>query len=263
MELNMNRIKRILLLLLIATFVFCSGCSLRSSPDISKYTSYNCYDYHLACLKTEGRSGTAEVTKIDEANREVTDRVSFQKIIDVSDDQFVYANVFVLLQPPEKVVLQNPDNYVDVWVDWTIKKVDVFYVDLYKPIDQNKPAIIPNKIISLTDDSDIISELTEFVLADNYIKKFENPTGYSREYGSDYERVFYIRVYFNESENIVWDSKFMSFYSDELHDRIIFLDKGRTPNMCYFPSTKYVSLGKDTQLYKWMSEVIETLSDNN
>lgn len=231
------------------------------SIDAEKYTSYVCYDYHLACLDAESDGATAEVTCSEDDGTGHTSKVRFRQIIGASDDQFISATVLpgLLLGASEHVVMQNPDNYVDVLADWTIKTIELYYVDYKHPIEQDELATIPSRVLASTSDMTCASELKECILADHDTEAL--PDGYTVEHRNDETYyVFYIRIHFNESENIVWDSELISFLSKEGQDRIIQVDMGRKPNDLATPSSKNTSIGDYAHLYAWISDAIDSIS---
>ena len=103
------------------------------------------------------------------------------------------------------------------------------------------------------------SELKECILTDHDTEAL--PDGYTVEHRNDETYyVFYIRIHFNESENIVWDSELISFLSEEGQDRIIQVDMGRKPNDLATPSSKNTSIGDYAHLYSWISDALDGIS---
>ena len=110
-----NKFHKGLLFFLVTTILWLSSCA-QSRINPEKYTSYICYDYHLACLNVENGSAAAKITYREVDGTEGTAYARFRKISEVSDDQFVYASVSwqLLIGYPQRVIMQNPDKYVDV-----------------------------------------------------------------------------------------------------------------------------------------------------
>ena len=249
--------KLISLIIAVACIFLCS-CNSCQVIDAEKYRSYVCYDGRLTCLKVGLSSNSINVTNID-GSREETLKISYRKIRGESDEQFIYANVFRFLDGNYKAVMQNPDNYIDVWNEWTVEKIDVFYQSSYEP-KKSKTARIPTKIVSSTQSADAIAELTEIVVSEKSSGKIEIPKGYiSEDYRKDVEPhyYFYIRVHFNESDNIIWDARIEVYYSEELQDRIIVMDNTKAPSFYINKEWKEYVLDKNTALYSWLNEAIE------
>ena len=240
-----------------------SGCD-KTSINPEKYTSYICYDYHLKCLETEGEKAITEISYQDDlTNNEYKQKAWFQKIVGESDDTFIYAEVLssLPLVPSDKVVMQNPNNYIDIWNDWSIKKIELYYIDGRDPIEQNKAANIPDKIIASTTDLGCLYEFIELVKSsDDETEKFILPYGYVREHMYDGVGLsYYIRVYFNESENIIWDSQVTSFLSNESPTRVICVDNGRNPDGIASINSKDVNIGNYEKLFEWISDTIQSV----
>jgi hypothetical protein len=242
-------------LAVILVLSFC-GCSREYLPS-EKYASYVCYDYQLACLSVDTKKSkeTTVTYTYEYVENNVTDGsvlVIYQKIPDVSDDQFISGHVRTapILDVGSYAVLQNPDNYVDVMQDWTIRKIELYYVRVKQ---QNQSAIVPDKVIASTSDAECLSACKEFVL--NGEDTETNLDGYVSEYDTSRWQ-FYMRVYFNESKNIVWEAQIRSYFSDELQDRLIYVDKGRHPYAFSTRNDNFVSLVDYPQLYSWISDAV-------
>lgn len=239
------------------------GCE-RTSIDPQKYTSYCCYDYHLKCLAIEGKKAKTEISHSDDSTGvEYTQNAWMQKIVGESDDMFIYAEVIpsLSLGSSDKIIMQNPNHYVDVWNDWTVEKIELYYIDGHNPIEQDKPANIPTAIIATTQEGECLSNIKKLVESSDEWAKPNLPDGYVRENvdknGTSYS--YYIRVYFKESESIVWDSQVECYYSSENKDRIIYIDIGKKPDGIASVNAKYININCCACLLNW----IVTSIDNN
>ena len=262
--------KFLICLLAITTLLPCalSSCSKpeESLSDPEKYTSYICYDYHLKCLEPEGKAVKTEFSYRDDfTDIECTERAWIQKIANESDDMFIYARVLpsLLLGTSHKVVMQNPNNYVNVWTDWSVDKIELYYISLHKPITQDKSANIPTAVIATTAKGERILDIKNLVNnAPNEWEKYNIPKGYVRENVDENgrEHVYYLRVHFKESENIVWESQVESFYSSTDNNRIIYIDAGKEPNGVASNNIRDMNLSNYPSLYSWISKAIDTLN---
>lgn len=239
---------------LLGTLVGCKETSI----DPQKYTSYCCYDYHLKCLATEGKKAKTRITHFDDSGVDYTTNAWLQRIAGESDGMFIYAQVLpqIPLGPSDKVIMQNPDHYVDVWNDWTVEKIELYWIDLNKPIAQDKPANIPTAVIGTTQEGECLSNIKMLVESSDEWAKQNIPDGYVRE---SYDCFYYVRVYFEESESIVWDSQVKCYHSSENKDRIIYIDIGKKPEWIASVDEKYANINNYACLLDW----IVTSIDNN
>ena len=107
--------KRTLIVLLSLTLLFLPGCGRKIQPD--KYVNYVCYDHLLTSIDVEEKLERAVIERGTSKYN-----VAYRLLPDISDDQMVYMSVALFLSPITYYIMQNPDNYVNVWTDWTIKK---------------------------------------------------------------------------------------------------------------------------------------------
>ncbi len=242
-------------LLLVFNLVLSTGCSNEGEIDVDKYRNYICYDYHLSCLDAKESKAYLDVEKED-----VSYRIWYRQPNSVNDENFVCASVRMNfpLASPDLVVMQNPDKYVDVWKDWTITKVEIYYQDINdaKPLwEENEPSRTPAEIIGTITDTEVFAELVDFVTNDNYSNKVEIPENYKRETYGDGSLKLYIRVHFEESETIVWDSEIDCYVSQQGKLRYIAIDKGRIPDGIASPKAHTVlinELSKLTTSISWL-----------
>ena len=123
--------------------------------------------------------------------------------------------------------------------------------------------MIPDRVIDSTANNNVLTALNEVIIADGGIEKYYKPEGYEVEY-YDTETLdginvrFYLRVYFNESKNIVWDTNVTSLYSKESDHRIITMDIGKTLCESGIKQSKSLVLDDPTcSLYDWLDLLIE------
>lgn len=154
-----------------------TGCQ-QEAFDTEKYESYRLYDKFLVCLDSESEASTS----VEYAGKEY--HVTFYKVKGVSDDQFIYANIdeSIPLAPSHWCVLQNPDNYVDVWSEWTVKEIQICTSDT----------------ILATTTSQLCAQDLSLLNRTEPVKLPDTP--------SKYLTTLSIRVIFEESESIIWVS---------------------------------------------------------
>lgn len=244
------------LFLLVCLTILLSGCNSQKVTQTDKYKEYKCFDYHLACLDAEEEKSKA-VVELDGIGYTFL----YRKPVGESDEKFICSSVSQQhpLSSPMLVIMQNPNNYIDVFKEWTIKKIELYCVDLKstKPLwDEDEPARTPASVMTATTDVTIFNELTNFITDENYSEKYILKGNSKRETPND-NYVIYIRVHFNESNNIVWDSTVNSYISAQSRD--ITIDKGRTPEGIASPNSLSVSVNSFTNLSSWISATIDQL----
>lgn len=257
-----------LIIVLVVVSALLSGCSRDpyryDIPNPEKYASYICYDYHLYCLDAYKNADSA----LMEDELGATYKVSYRYAVGESDDEFICARagLYAPLSFPEILILQNPEQYIDVWNDWTVKEIQLYVQDLhddnFKRIDEeDEPARTPTSIIATTADADCLTEIKTFAAADEP-QPFIPPDGYVNEILQKDRFKFYIRVSFNESANIVWDSAVTPYYSEETGDRLICIDKGNMDDL-FSINAQDVSAEHLDGLASFLSDEIETFFEAN
>ncbi len=248
----------IISIILIMALVLIPGFKNQNEIDAEKYKNYVCYDYHLACLDAKESKAYLDVEKDD-----VSYRIWYRQPNSVDDEKFVCASVRMKfpLASTDLVVMQNPDKYVDVWKEWTITEVEIYYQDINnsKPLwKEDEPSRTPTKIIGTITDTEVFAELVDFVTNDDYSDKILLSEDYGREtYGDGFSPQIYIRVHFEESETIVWDSKIACYVSKQDQPRLISIDKGRTPSGIASTKSHTVIINELSKLTTSISEQID------
>jgi hypothetical protein len=247
---------KILLFLLTFITILLSGCNAQEVIQTNKYKEYKCFDYHLACLDAD-ENKLKSMIEVDSVGYTIL----YRKPIGESDEKFICSSVSKQhpLSSTELVIMQNPDNYIDVFAEWTIKKIELYCINLYNTIplwDENEPARTPASIMSTTTDVAVFDELINFVTDVNYFEKYTLKENFTREMPND-DYVIYIRVHFNESDNIIWDSEISSYVSEQKKYRDITIDKGRVPEGIASKNTLSVQINSFANLSNWISTTID------
>ena len=238
-------------LILFISMIILFGCSNQGALEAEDYVGYKCFDYHLACLDAYSQKAKTvlEFDGIDYT-------VQFRKAVGVSDSQFICAKVCARqpLATADHGIMQNPDDYIDVLKDWTVNNIELYYKSVYDTKEDDEPARVPTKILSANSDSIVAEELIGLLTSTVDPGKYE--PGNELKLESD-EYTLYIRIHFNESETIVWDSHVDIRISSETKTRVIAIDKGRTPKAVVGRHSIYVSIENCTRLKEWISAQIE------
>ena len=200
------------------------------SVENYQYTKYKCYDYHLKCYsKDDYISEPIEATYFDHYHKSFKGNASFQQISDVHKSQFIYAYWENPKSTPKlkyEKIMQNPNNYVDVFKDWTITKIEFF---CYEDLKGKQSGTCTNAIdvIMSTTDEKVISDLRNCILNDKTTDELKNHLSYTGEYYSDNKIYSYIRVHFAESDNIIWETEIFRYISESEESSLIYIDSGR------------------------------------
>lgn len=255
------RLMRLIPMLLLLA-VLLSGCKsdpyAHSTPDPEKYASYQCYDPHLFCLDAYKLTDSTLV----ENELGLTFKITYRYAVGESDEEFICANVTLnyFMAFPDVRILQNPQRYVDVWNDWTIKEIKIYvqdlhdddFVSLYK---ETEPARTPTKVLASATDADCFADMKAFA-TDGAAEGYICPDDYYNEMHVDDGRYrFFIRVSFNESKNIVWDSEISSYCSEATGERIICIDNGTMSNL-FESDSKNVNISQFDKLNSFVADAI-------
>ena len=244
--------KNIIIILLAA----CCLCGCGSKPASRKYVNYQLYDNHLYCTDVEEESVRA-ICESENARGSFNAR----RLKNIPDEQFICARyrASIFAGYYINVILQNPDNYVDVINEWTISSVELY---LYLRNKDDELARTPDKIVASTDNQDVICELLEFLNNDEYSKSVflsDSVVSYD-EYGQKDKQKYelFLRVNFEEAENIVWDTEVWSGIRNE-GSRYIIVD--RIHSEVFLPNGLeiYAPIDDYPELYEWVNSAIEDI----
>ena len=248
-----------------------AGCSIynhiKNAPSgidakmYKQYKSYKRYDYHLKCFDKEDYiTEQIQAKYVDYRGQKYKGNVSLQKISGVDDDQFVYAYWERTTQSDNslkysdyEMVMQNPDNYIDVIKDWTITKIEIIRYGNAEELDYHEDESDKN-IISSTTDDEVLSDLKKCILNEKDEEEFREFYTYSGDYYSDDFLRTYIRVHFAESDNIVWETEFNRYLSDKKDSSLIYVDTGRNSYGYSYNITRFSLIYKYSNLKNWIEE---------
>ncbi len=245
-----------------------SGCVSNKTLITDKYCNYKFYDHHLQCLNATPRIAT-EIRIYN--NREYW--LYYKKPKNTSDDQFICACISQRSYLPlrENVIMQNPDNYIDVLNDWTIKQIIIYDIDVNDlesrqgrrvrkstwasmwAIDETT-ARNPTDILATTTDLNVINDFlclfTTDYLQENSYSNYENIKTRSATYS-------YVRVYFEESDDIVRDSEMRLYYGNNSLDRYITIDTGRSVRRIADPISNDTVINNLPYLFEFVSSATD------
>lgn len=158
----------------------------------SDYSDYYCYDYNLTCLEL-GRPDGKYYTDDDE-NYEF----KYWRVKGEPTEDFVFSTARwrVPLTRAEGFILQNPSTFVYVIRDWTVDEIFVCAEDISRDEWGTDPLV---RVVDAGKKNAVAYDIRTIAAAE----QSDGLTG-NRIYASS--RLF-VRVTFEESENIVWESE--------------------------------------------------------
>ena len=224
------------------------------------YESYRLYDPHLKCLRLEDHK-TAEFKityQSSDGEQKQAAYVSFNEISDVDNEQFVFAYMrdvplLMYTRGDTNGILQNPDNYVDVFNTWTINKIELLYC-------KNTSDKSPQKTIIASEDENIIKDFKDCINSG----KVEDDIKVSNGYNSDMRYYYYVRVYFEESDNIYWETRVCRHFLGDNSARKgrYHIDVSREVDSFIYHYKVESSMKNNPTLSKWISDGIDGFVKN-
>ena len=227
----------IISILIIVIIILAVKMAVDSAPSIknpNKYANYKRYDYHLECIAIGNSTKIVDRDDFDGV-------VRYAKIYSVSEDQFVcLRQSSFLVRDPNLIVLQNPDNYVDVFNEWTVKKMEL--------TDTN------GNVINTLTEQDIIDNFKEFINSEKTSQERIEPWSYFGDNKVDVSH-YNIRIYYEESENIYWEIE-VSHYTSNGYGEYIYARQVIDPAT---GDDSYASIANYPEIYNWLSECFENI----
>lgn len=239
------------------------GCSLKKELNAEDYQDYICYDTGFCALNVYQKGAVGVIDYTDADGHSGRQRVIYRKIKNVRDEQFVHVSTYGLMEQSERYILQNPDNYVDIWNDWTVESIAFYYLKCKDPSKQECPAPKPDRVISTTEDERCLAEIKALALnksaAENSVlPKITEDLPSGEEFGNIYS--LRIRVHFKESDNIVWDIGCKSYRPETGESRTVKIEMSTEEARTELKkSNAEVTVDDESCLYKWISTEIDYL----
>lgn len=234
-----------------------SSCST-TVQTTTDYVRYSCYDANLTYTKVGKTLGKNTIEFVDESG--VTDEYNYvyRAISGESTEQFVAAAIGMIVLMPggesSHQILQNPDHFVNVLEDWTVKEIQAcrWYLgdQRYSRSHHKLPSDRNLEIRSVTSEQKIIDELDTFMTREDItVKKITNLNGYKLDKSSD--EIFYLRIVFHESENIVWECEIRPYSNDS--SRLFYLE------LCHIEGIDdvrfdFIKVPVDSELHNFLCE---------
>ena len=190
----------------------------------SSYADYECRDCHLKCLEEDETKG--------QYYKEVGDtqyRIRYRCIEDISDEILISAEIYEVMSLADSryVILQEPKNMLNIVKDWTIEEISLYCSDLSQSIARTTEEVVKQ-------------DIKEFL--DNVENAEVNETGKE-------ETEMYLRLSFEESKAIVWDSSIKICKGNE--GIVITTEIGRLDQF-YKEQLREVIINPESELYKFI-----------
>ncbi len=177
----------------------------------SEYVDYSCKDRHLVCL-IEGEPMGQYYKDIKSSKH----CFRYTSIDEISEKEFILAEIFqmVPMSFSDHLILQNPEYEVNVLEDWTIKGLELYYIDINSSENLGKGT----NVLKESSDEELIQHLLQAMGDTSAIYTDDN---YANEIHDGYTRVhedgvtFYLQLRFAETDSIAWVSEINIYESEE------------------------------------------------
>ncbi|MBE6664608.1 MAG: hypothetical protein E7603_00120 [Ruminococcaceae bacterium] len=233
--------------------------SVSCSPNIEDYKDYRCYDYHLRYLNVSKGIGKY---KFQSEENNTTYMLEYKNIIGENQTEIIGATVsetFGWLSSRYDRVLQNPQTYISIIDEWTIEKIQFYVYDVTKAEEQD--------VIFESSDSDAIESFKTMISEENHAVfdvDSNYAEGYEREFSKkDNEKQLYLRVIFSESENVVWETKIVSYFHSSNNERIFAIDLGKSVDDGYSSENLEWKKLEDQTLQRLFEEFINQIDSDS
>ncbi len=160
----------------------------------------------------------------------------------------------------QHVIFQDPTAPLDIWSEWTVRKIDL-YSETSNPSDDKREQ--ENVLASTAEVSHLTAIKTWNLTNDTYAAS-QGGISIPSEY--PHSETIYLRVYFNESKSIAWDAKVTVYSGEEASELLICLWKSLTNATVteYLEGTQDakqlpVKLDSTDALYAWISETFDSI----
>lgn len=251
------------LAILLVVFTLMGMCSCDNKTVITdEYLDYFCQDYHLVCVDFEESLGKTEA-KINHQRADIY----YTAITDTSSNDFViaYIDPIVPFDSSDYYIIQNPTENIDILNNWTLKEVQLYCKSIKdgnskpvwgQPIDNDSNA----ELLHTSTDGDLLNEVLPYLNSEREAFKHDEHNVMFVTKNEENPARYYIRLLFNESNSIVWDSE-VSIYqrNDESREFIVTIDNGTIDNN-YQCTTKNIEIPQSNALYDF---ILHSYYDNN
>ena len=208
-----------------------------------KYKEYVCRDYHLVYRGDGERNGTYEINIGD-----VPYVFRYILINDVSDDKLIAAEMRtnVFFEDRYEGVLQSPNYEIDILKEWKAEEILLYYIES----GDEREVMIES---GFTDN--LIKEIRELSLNQEPIGgNYYGPIHF-QEYKESYLSIrpdTYIRIRFEESEEIMWETRVHIVQSAYNKSQYMVMLECGVRNKDYEKTFENVILDPSSELYKFI-----------
>ena len=225
-------------------------------PQTDAYADYTVADPNLTWEKTGRTLGKYTVQEDG-----VSVNYNYKKINGEDEKQIVGAwrRSEALFSYGKNLVLISPDKSLDVFADWKISEIELFLVDSEsdewdREYTEHEPSDIKRISVAKTQDAGAVEGFLSIIgnademprLADEYSSELPP----ARD-GASRPAYCGIRIHFEESDGIVWESEMSIYYSGK--DRRIFLNILSVDSP---KSEKVIEIPRDGELFSFIVKEI-------
>ena len=264
----MKKYMKWIIIFFIALFLIGFACaaigscieSQKKNTDNDAYVNYICRDAQLVCIDKGDWLGW-HIIDVGTSGF----NFYYRNIDDFSEGEFVSAKIEPRYFFPyqKDIVLQSPENKINVLQDWTIKKLELYYFDENEFANSQKEGIVTkdemvtHSIANVSDDK-LIAELKDVWTHIDNTDDFRNDklgTMYnSEDVFSEADELIelYIRAYFEESESLAWDSEIRIYRAKEEHEKDAIVLCQKKYDEEYESELFLVELDSSSELYQFI-----------
>ena len=263
--------KRTYLLLFAGLFLLSlSACTFFYQSDINTFWEYTCRDPHLTYLKASKICGRGYVAKSKER------LYAFRTIKGEEDRGFIAGQSgygYPLSGRDYHSVYQSPDNTISVLDDWTIREIRLYPADsgVGPPWKNTFESNDPHTLYGDAAPKEAVEEFRalvnhpvtkgENIIAFTFDEKLGQFVDAQGRISDTSDTAWCLRVFFNESDTIVWDTEASSTWDPQgIGGRWLYLELGRGTEgeNNELPSDINIRLPDNSSLYQWINSTIES-----
>ena len=131
------------------------------------------------------------------------------------------------------MVLQNPDNYVDVFNEWMVKKIELSDYS-------------GDEVINTLTDQNIVSEFKKFINSEKIEDELIDPLSDGGKYKTN---SYTLSIYYEETENVYWETTVCHYTSDD-GGELIYVEQIDSET----GESSKASISNYPEIYNWLSD---------
>lgn len=200
-----------------------------------EFSDYVCVDSHLVSIATKRDIGYYE-TQVSDSEY----RLTYSLIKGHKRDEFLTVSMrhITLFSSCEEHVLNAPGNDTNPLEDWQINEIQIYSIDRrdkrnnqHGPFSRVKAQDYYINTLAISNDEKLIADTKKHILSEDRVNllKFleENRSSYDniREVEFDGSVRIKLRLIFNESKSIVWESEISLYRNKDTGEYVVAVDR--------------------------------------